>query len=367
MARRRRKNPWTHGVLGLGNTRAAAGLADAARMRGAERDRYNYLKDAVAAAKAGASLREIVALTHAAARIRKLTKDEAMRVVFARRLAQEPMRNPRGWTWAHAKAAAARRRRVRRPAKTDAEILAAPATQGSIEAAVKAAQANAHLGTETCLRRVREAVLAHARRRRNPNVDIVSGFRQVREAQRAVGRHSDLWRGLTPTPVRRRRRAKRANPGDRPRVLWFLVAGQHWVTATARGTESVRDALRRSYLASTGFARTNLQVTKPDGFTPGEWLGVISQHAVYKPQRTNANPPRDPRYVGAFTGAGPKRSKDYVDGDTAAVVSPYKPGRWEVWMFGMDDPSRGETWNYVGDAPNRADAEAHARKLLAYF
>jgi hypothetical protein len=248
MARRRRKNPWTHGVLGLGNTRAAAGLADAARMRDAERDRYNYLKDAVAAAKAGASLREIVALTHAAARIRKLTKDEAMRVVFARRLAQEQMRNPRGWTWAHAKAAAARRR-VRRPEKTDAEILAAPATQGSIEAAVKAAQANAHLGTETCLRRVREAVLAHARSRRR------------------------------------------------------------------------------------------------------------------------SNPPRDPRYVGAFTGAGPgpKRSKDYVDGDTAAVVSPYKPGRWEVWMFGMDDPSRGETWNYVGDAPNRADAEAHARKLLAYF
>ena len=79
------------------------------------------------------------------------------------------------------------------------------------------------------------------------------------------------------------------------------------------------------------------------------------------------NPPRDPVYVGAFTDAGPKVSKKYTDGDTAAVASLYKPGRWEVWMFGMDDPSRGETWNYVGDAPTRADAEAHARKLLAFF
>jgi hypothetical protein len=80
------------------------------------------------------------------------------------------------------------------------------------------------------------------------------------------------------------------------------------------------------------------------------------------------NPPRDPIYAGAFPlPTHPRKSKDYADGDTAAVASPHKPGRWEVWMFGMDDPSRGETWNYVGEEASRAAAEAQARKLLAYF
>lgn len=242
----KRKNPWTHGVLGLGDTRAAPGLADAMRMRDAERDRYNYLKDAVAAAEAGASLREIVALTHAAARIRKLTKAEATRIVVARR---------------------------------------------------------------------------PGRARTNP---------------------------------------------DRPRILWFLVAGQHWITATARGSESVGDALHRSYLASTGYARTNLQVTKPDGFTPGEWLGVIAKHAVYKPQHTRANPPRDPVFVGAFDDDGPKVSSRYADGDTAAVASPYKKGTWEVWIFGTIDPAVGDSWNLAEKNLSRGAAIGRATELTKF-
>jgi hypothetical protein len=54
--------------------------------------RQGYLRDAVKAAKAGASLREIVALTGAAGRIRKLTEAEVARVVKARGVCKR--RNP---------------------------------------------------------------------------------------------------------------------------------------------------------------------------------------------------------------------------------------------------------------------------------
>jgi hypothetical protein len=86
------RNPWTHGTLGLGSQRAAAGETQRLARQDAERDRYNYIRDAIEVAKAGGSLREITALSHAAARIRPLTKDEALRIVKARGVCQR--RNP---------------------------------------------------------------------------------------------------------------------------------------------------------------------------------------------------------------------------------------------------------------------------------
>lgn len=59
-----------------------------------ERDRCRYLRDAVELAKARAPLRQIVALTHAAARIRKLTDEEIQRVVDARKVGHIKL-NPR--------------------------------------------------------------------------------------------------------------------------------------------------------------------------------------------------------------------------------------------------------------------------------
>jgi hypothetical protein len=49
-----------------------------------EADRARYLREALAAAKAGRPLREIVALCRAAGRIRPLTQDEGKKVIRAR-------------------------------------------------------------------------------------------------------------------------------------------------------------------------------------------------------------------------------------------------------------------------------------------
>ena len=59
----------------------------------AKTSRASWLKQAVAAARSGASLREICALSHAAARIRPLTEAEAERIVMARRQ-RNPPRDP---------------------------------------------------------------------------------------------------------------------------------------------------------------------------------------------------------------------------------------------------------------------------------
>ncbi len=171
-------NPWTHGTLGLGDTRAAKGLAAAHRSRDAEQDRHRYLRDAVELAKAHAPLREIVALTHAAGRIRKLTAAEIERVVKARGIGG----------------------------------------------------------------------------RSNP----------------------------------RKRRGRR-------------------------------------------------------------------------------NPPRDPKYLGAFTLPTHPTKSGAVEGDTAAVESPHKPGVWEVWLFDLDDPHIGRAWNWVGEERSRGAAETRAKQILDLF
>jgi len=78
------------------------------------------------------------------------------------------------------------------------------------------------------------------------------------------------------------------------------------------------------------------------------------------------NPPRDPIYVGAFTGAGPASGPRYEDGDTCAVASPYKAGAWEVWIYGMIDPALGNGWNLAQKGLSRGAAIQRAHELLTY-
>jgi len=213
----------------------------------------------------------------------------------------------------------------------------------------------------------------------------------------------------------------RDNPAARPRVLWFLVTGKHWITATAKNKETVQEALRRSYLAHTGYSNTNLLVTKPTGTTMSEWENAIRHWAVYKPQHTGSakrnprwedlhgpdhealmqhlnkaasrqlweevilppkrkkprkpskrNPPRDPKYVGAFKlWEEPKKTGPYVDGDTAAVQGLHATGKhlerdYEVWVFGMIDPVLGNNWNYVSGPMERSAAIEEAKRLAAF-
>ncbi len=264
------RNPWTHGTLGLGDTRAAKGLAAAHRSRDAEQDRHRYLRDAVEAAKAGAPLREICALTHAAGRIRKLTKDEIERVVKARGVGGR--RNP-----------------------------------GSSSRNLRALSARAALASRQTTGQDRDS----------------TGARSTAMA---------AWRF--------------SRQGNAVSAAFYhgSAAGGHL------------DAARRVHTAEAASAhRAAAKAHKAAAL-------------AYEANPARKNPPRDPKYVGAFAlPKHPAKSNEFVDGDTATVESPYKPGRWEVWMFGMDDPRRGETWNYVGEEASRAAGEAQARKLLAYF
>lgn len=79
-------------------------------------------------------------------------------------------------------------------------------------------------------------------------------------------------------------RAQKTQKNPAGRVMWFLVAGKHWITAIAQPGESPRDALARTYLH--GNRTTQLTVTKPDGVTPSEWDGMICNHSVYHPEHT---------------------------------------------------------------------------------
>ena len=76
---------------------------------------------------------------------------------------------------------------------------------------------------------------------------------------------------------------------------------------------------------------------------------------------------RDPIYVGAFDADAPPRiSKRYMDGDSAAVASPYKPGTWEVWVYGTIDPAMGDSWNLAEKNLTKGAAIGRAHEIIRY-
>jgi hypothetical protein len=90
---------------------------------------------------------------------------------------------------------------------------------------------------------------------------------------------------------------------------------------------------------------------------------------LYDTRYWEKNPPRDPEYKGAFTlGHEPKRTGDFVDGDTCAVQTPHArhphlDRDYEVWVFGMIDPRLGNHWNYCSGPMSKSDAIVEAKRL----
>ncbi len=84
-------------------------------------------------------------------------------------------------------------------------------------------------------------------------------------------------------------------------------------------------------------------------------------------KRSRRNPPRDPRFAGAFKGDVPKGPivgvHPLVDGDTAAVEG---PRGWESWIFGPEIGPRGyrEVWQFMAKHPSEKAAIEHAKEVV---